>query len=133
MPGRKTITTISRLCAAAGAAAIALGSTYALAQPTTVDEIDVVAKPAKGPPETFSYPVGYSDLDLRTKEGFAELYNRVQIAADYACKKMDEPDDACRPAATRAAMAKARAAQHEIRAHGKHAAPGYQWVPPPHR
>ena len=131
MPGRKTITNISHLCGALRAAAIALGGAYAMAQPVTVEELTVEGKPTKGPPEAFDYRVGYSDLNLRTDEGFKELSRRIEIAAAYACKKVDDPSSACRADAVNHAMVKARAAQHQMRAHGKHPVPGSNWVPPP--
>jgi len=131
MPGRKTITTIIRLCGAVSAAAITLGSAAALAQPVTVEEVTVEGRPSKGPPETFDYRVGYSDLDLRTEQGRQELANRIQIAAAYACKKVDEPNGACRADAVSHAMVQARAAAHKMRGHGQHPTPGSPWVPPP--
>jgi len=131
MLGRKTTTTIIHLCGATSAAAIAIGGAVAIAQPVTVEEVTVEGRPSKGPPEAFDYRVGYSDLDLRTEEGRKELANRIQIAAAYACKKVDEPNGACRADAVNHAMVKARAAAHEMRAHGKHPVPGSPWVPPP--
>jgi UrcA family protein len=131
MLGRKTITTLIHLCGAVGAAAITLASAPAFAQAVTVEEVTVEGRPSKGPPETFDYRVGYSDLDLRTEEGRKELANRIQIAAAYACKKVDEPNGACRADAVSHAMVKARAAAHQMRGHGKHPAPGSPWVPPP--
>lgn len=131
MPGRKTTTVFLHFCGAVSAAAMGLGSACAFAQPTTVEEVTVEGRPSHGPPETFDYRVGYSDLDLRTEAGRKELANRIQIAAAYACKKVDEPNGACRADAVSHAMVKANAAAHEMRAHGKHPKPGSPWVPPP--
>jgi UrcA family protein len=131
MPGQNTITTIGRLCGAVSAAAVALGSGYAAAQATTVEELTVVGKPTHGPPEEFDYRVGYSDLNLRSEAGRKELANRIQIAAAYACKKVDDPSGACRAEAVRQANVQADKAAHQMRAHGKHPVPGSNWVPPP--
>ena len=82
-------------------------------------------------PDTVSYTVGYSDLNLRTEKGRKELADRIQIAAAYVCKKRDEPNSECRSFATSDARVAARAATHQMRAHGAHPAPGSPWVPPP--
>ena len=131
MPGRNTLTTLARLCGAAGAAAIALGGGYAMAQAVTVEELTVEARPTHGPPEAFDYRVGYSDLNLRSEAGRKELANRIQIAAAYACKKVDDPSGACRAEAVRQANVQASKAAHQMRGHGKHPVPGSNWVPPP--
>jgi UrcA family protein len=54
-------------------------------------QLTVVAKPLKTHPDTLSYAVGYSDLDLGTEKGRKELADRIQIAAAYVCKKVDAP------------------------------------------
>ena len=131
MPGRNTVTTIARLCGAVSAAAVALAGGYAAAQSATVEELTVEGRPTHGPPEAFDYRVGYSDLNLRSEAGRKELANRIQIAATYACKKVDDPSGACRAEATRNATTKANAATHQMRGHGKHPVPGSNWVPPP--
>ena len=132
MPGRNTTLTIVHFCGAVSAAALALGGGYAFAQKAvTVEELTVVGKPSNGPPEEFDYRVGYSDLNLRSEAGRKELANRIQLAAAYACKKVDDPSGACRAEAVRNANAKAADAAHRMRAHGEHPTPGSHWVPPP--
>jgi UrcA family protein len=131
MPGRKTTPTLFHLCGAASAAAFVLGGACAFAQPTAVEELTVHGHHHKGVPEDLAYRVGYSDLNLRTDAGMKELTNRIQIAAHYVCKKMNETDGACEAEAVHDAKIQARTAQHQMRAHGKHATPGGNWVPPP--
>lgn len=132
MPGRKTTTTLFHLCAAASAAAFAFGGAVAFAQPTTVEELTVRGHHLhKAAPGDVAYRVGYSDLNLRTAAGMKELEKRIQISAAYVCKKMNETDGACEAEAVHDAKIQARAAQHQMKAHGKHASPGGVWVPPP--
>jgi len=64
---------------------------------------------------SLSYRVSYSDLDLTTSGGKAELDKRVRVAADAACKEVGrlypdaKPGDAaCVKAAVDAAMVQVR-------------------------
>ena len=83
------------------------------------------ATPGHMEPDAVSYTVGYSDLNLGTEKGRKELADRIQVAAAYVCKKMDEPTGQCRSFATGDAVVAARAADHQMRA------PGWPWIPLP--
>ena len=112
------------------ASALALAAGTAFGQGATVEELTVTGRP-KGVPESFNYRVSYMDLDLKLEADRKELTRRLELTADFVCKKVDQPDSACRSEAMIQAKAKMNEAVHQARAHGAHPHGGGHWVPPP--
>ena len=114
--------------AAALCVALAAGAAPALAQPIT-DELTITAHPG---PDTMSYHVGYRDIDLRTKDGRDELGRRVNVTAEYLCKKLSPNNDvvACAQQAVTEAAPQIRAAEDHAIAAVKWTR-GPAWTPPP--
>jgi UrcA family protein len=127
MPRHTTLPHIFRLLAAT-AFALSCG-TAAFAQTTTVEELTVTGHPTSYP-ETFSYRVSYADLDLKQEADRKELDRRIAVTAAFVCKKVDQPDSACRAEAVNQANKQEQKAIHLARAHGEHPH-GPAWVPPP--
>jgi UrcA family protein len=125
---RQTMPT-SQLYGALAAAALTLCGGGALAQSTTVEELTVTGHP-KAYPETFSYRVSYADLDLKKEADRKELDRRIAVTAAFVCKRVDQPDSACRAEAVNQANKQEQNAIHRAQAHGEHAH-GPAWVPPP--
>jgi len=111
------------------AGAIALAAGAVLAQPVTVEEVTVTGHP-KVAPETFSYRVSYMDLDLKLEADRKELAHRIEVTAEFVCRKVDQPDGACRADAVNQARSQVNKAVHLARAHGVHPHGGGHWVPP---
>jgi UrcA family protein len=99
----------------------------ALAQP--IEEMTVTAHP-HDKPDKMSFRVGYADIDLRTKAGRDELERRVDVTAEYLCKRLGENDiHTCKDEA-RSDVAK-QVADAEDQAIGmKSWKPGPAWTPP---
>ncbi len=110
--------------------AIALTAGTAFAQPATVEELTVTGRP-KGPPESFTYRVSYQDLDLKIEADRKELQHRIELTVDFVCRKVDQPDSACRGEAMVKARQQMNEAIHQAQAHGVHPHGGGHWVPPP--
>ncbi len=114
------------------AAAFAL-ATSAVAQDGAVEELTVIGhgKPAT---DTYSYVVGYSDLNLRDNSGRKELLNRVSLAATYVCRKLAErevtADPNCRIKTIDETMAKVRSAEHQMQVNAANMKPGRPWIVP---
>jgi UrcA family protein len=126
MPRHSTSPHLFRLLAAA---AFALSCGSAFAQSTTVEELTVTGRPNTAP-ESFSYRVSYADLDLKQEADRKELDRRIAVTAAFVCKKVDQPDSACRANAVSKASKQEQSAVHYARAHGVHPH-GPSWVPPP--
>lgn len=99
----------------------------------TVAELTVVGH-GNRTTDTYSYVVGWSDINLREAGGRKELVNRVNIAATYVCRKLAErevtADPNCRIKTIDETMAKVRAAEHEAKVNGAPLKPGRPWVIP---
>jgi UrcA family protein len=105
----------------------------AVAQDSAVAELTVIGH-GKPTTDTYSYVVGYSDLDLRQNSGRKELRNRVSLAATYVCRKLAErevtADPNCRVKTIDETMAKVRSAEHQMRVNAANMKPGRPWIVP---
>lgn len=128
--------TLAASTTGAAVATLALGPAPASAQGSTVEEVTVVGKESpKGKPETMTYRVGFSDLDLKTKQGRDELNRRVLVSATYVCDRLavDDPTLSkidCKAQAVTDATPQVNKAIHLQRAHGVKLSPGPAWIPP---
>jgi UrcA family protein len=104
-----------------------------VAAQNSVAELTVVGH-GRPSSDTFSYIVGFSDLNLRDKGGRQELVHRVDLAATYVCSKLSEhevtADPNCRIKTIDETMAKVRLVEHEAQVNRAQPAPGRPWVTP---
>jgi UrcA family protein len=104
----------------------------------TVEEVTVTARLPETRATALAYPVSYRDLDLRTEVGRNELSRRIEITADYLCKRLGEEEKepssaylpSCRADAIGRAKAAAAAARDEAVASTGTWTPGPPWTPP---
>jgi UrcA family protein len=121
----------------AGVAGAALVAAGAAAAQSTVEELTVLGHAGPQGHDTFSYRVGYADLDLRTEHGRAQLDKRIQITARYVCTKIAQQerapsaDPSCVAIAVRDGRDAARQAKVAAFRSTARWKPGPGWTPPP--
>jgi UrcA family protein len=118
---------------ASGVLAAMLSLAAPVAAQDNVGELTVIGH-GRPSSDTFSYVVGYSDLNLREKDGRQELVHRVDLAATYVCRKLSErevtADPNCRIKTIDETMAKVRRAEHDAKVKGAQQTPGRPWISP---
>jgi UrcA family protein len=121
-------------CLMAGFSLIA--ATLAFGPPASAQEVEPITvmghHAAKNRPDTFSYRVGYADLDLQLGGGQKEFRRRVSMVAGYVCKKLGEGSSgACVDQAVRDAEPQVKAAIAHAKTRPPHWKRGPKWTPPP--
>jgi UrcA family protein len=130
------------LIQAAFLAAALVGTAPLLAQnapaPTPDEEITVTGRFGRVPDSvrTLSQAVSYSDLDLSTAAGKAEIRRRINLTARYLCDRLGEsassagPAGSCRDAASRDAMGRLGTVEEHFAPRGTGWTAPRAWQPP---
>lgn len=137
LDGRKAARSTTA-CLTFVAAALGLAAAGPAAGQTVVQEVTVTARIPETKATSLAYPVSYRDLDLRTKDGSDELSRRIEMTADYLCKRLGEKEKepssaylpSCRADAVGRAKAAAKAAHDQAVASAGTWTPGPAWIPP---